>query len=194
MEEKVTFLAGGLRLEGLLFEGNSDNGVVITHPHPQYGGDMYNPVVEATADAYRKAGWTTLRFNFRGSGQSEGSFDQGRGEQLDVLAAISYLQERGCHETDLAGYSFGAWINGLTFSRPSPPTLRRMIMISPQMTTRNSAQVVTVNTLERRDHTSAPAVVTSRQIAMMISAVPSRGTSPSIVRKPGTVMLSIVRS
>lgn len=131
MEEKITFLSDGLRLEGLFAEGDGRGGVVITHPHPQYGGDMYNPVVESIANTYQRMGWTTLRFNFRGKGQSQGAFDQGVGEQQDVHAAIAYLQGRNYGEIDLAGYSFGAWVNGLACSNPSPPDLHRMIMVSP---------------------------------------------------------------
>ena len=82
METKVDFPSRCGRLEGLCHAGATDKGVVITHPHPQYGGDMYNPVVTAIAAAYRELGFTTLRFNFRGAGNSTGHFDQGVGEGM----------------------------------------------------------------------------------------------------------------
>jgi len=52
MEEKISFLSGDYELEGLFAKVSGDKGVVITHPHPLYGGDMYNPVVNTIASAY----------------------------------------------------------------------------------------------------------------------------------------------
>ncbi len=57
MEKEVYFFSGDYRLEGLLFEGSTDDGVVVTHPHPLYGGDMYNPVVETIVGAYGEKGF-----------------------------------------------------------------------------------------------------------------------------------------
>lgn len=116
-------------LEGLCHAGVSDKGVVITHPHPQYGGDMRNPVVEAIAAAYRKLGFTTLRFNFRGVGRSAGHYDQGRGERNDVRDAISFLIDRGLEAIHLSGYSFGAWVN--TMALQSGPLVQGMTMVAP---------------------------------------------------------------
>lgn len=86
-------------------------GVVVTHPHPLYGGNMDNPVVVQIAQSFYTAGFTTLRFNFRGTGQSSGMFDNGAGEQDDVRAALSVLKDQGITEPFLAGYSFGSWVN-----------------------------------------------------------------------------------
>jgi len=79
-EEKIKFPSRDIILEGLL-QRSTDNtrGAVITHPHPLYGGDMYNPVVECIQQASRDAGLTTLRFNFRGTGKSQGAHDRGLG-------------------------------------------------------------------------------------------------------------------
>ena len=109
--EKIMFPCGSLFLEGLFKKNSSSQGGVISHPHPLYGGDMHNSVVEIIYDAFDEMGWTTLRFNFRGVGQSQGSFDDGRGEQEDVAAAIRHLQLIGIKKVTLAGYSFGAWVN-----------------------------------------------------------------------------------
>jgi len=114
MDEKVTISSQGAVLEGRIHRSNSATGVVITHPHPMYGGDMYNPVVEAIESAYRKDGFTTLRFNFRGTGASTGRHDQGVGEQADVIAATDYLRTSGLSSIHLSGYSFGAWVNAMT--------------------------------------------------------------------------------
>lgn len=111
----VTFSTDGLTLEGLLHlpEVTPCPGVVVAHPHPQYRGDMHNNVVHALCRAANSVGAAALRFNFRGVGGSEGSFDNGAGEQRDVAGALAYL--RGLPEIDasrvaVAGYSFGALV------------------------------------------------------------------------------------
>lgn len=130
MEEKITLPSGQYQLEGYWQAGAGDKGVVITHPHPLYGGAMNNVVVETVQSAYQQHGYATLRFNFRGVGGSQGSFDNGLGEQDDVRAAISYVENKDVSAIDLAGYSFGAWVNTgvVTNSRTS---IMSMMMISP---------------------------------------------------------------
>jgi uncharacterized protein len=111
MEEKVTFQAGNLTLEGLLSTpaGGGEKGVVLCHPHPLYGGDMHNNVVSALAEALQKHNLATLRFNFRGTGQSQGEHGGGEAEGEDVQAAVGYLLSRQPVSTVVvAGYSFGA--------------------------------------------------------------------------------------
>lgn len=129
VEEAVYFEAINIKIEGLLCMMPGDRGVVITHPHPLYGGNMYNNVVEALVRVYQQAGYTTLRFNFRSVGSSEGEYDNGIGEQEDVKAALHYLTQRGKKALDLAGYSFGSWVNALAISEVD--TVDRMVMISP---------------------------------------------------------------
>ena len=130
MNEQNIFLnSGELRLEGLLYNLPGDKGVIVSHPHPLYGGDMYNNVVEALCKAYKENGYSTLRFNFRGAGRSDGVFDDGNGEQDDVEAALAYLYGLGKRDLDLAGYSFGSWVNALGLNRYKE--IKRMIMISP---------------------------------------------------------------
>lgn len=108
METPIIFKSGSLNIEGLLQRQPGRFGVVITHPHSLYGGEMYNSVVETICKAYAKKGYSTLRFNFRGVGQSEGVFDNGCGEGEDVLAAVQYLLQAGLEKLHLTGYSFGA--------------------------------------------------------------------------------------
>lgn len=108
METPVTFQTEDILLEGLLCRNQSERGVVITHPHSLYGGDMYNPVVEAISRVYAQNGFSTLRFNFRGVGSSQGRFGDGVAEQQDVLAALHFLIESGLSSLHLAGYSFGS--------------------------------------------------------------------------------------
>lgn len=129
VEEPVHFEAINIKIEGLFRSMPGDKGVVITHPHPLYGGNMYNNVVESLVRIYQLAGHTTLRFNFRSVGSSEGEYDNGIGEQEDVKAALHYLTQRGKKALDLAGYSFGSWVNALAISEVD--TVDRMVMISP---------------------------------------------------------------
>jgi alpha/beta superfamily hydrolase len=128
-EEKVIINSGKIRLEGLMKKMPGDRGAVVTHPHPLYGGDMHNNVVEAVCKAYQEKGYSTLRFNFRGAGNSEGGYDEGIGEQDDVGAAIDYLSDLGKEEIDLTGYSFGSWVIALGINRYKKA--KRVIMISP---------------------------------------------------------------
>jgi alpha/beta superfamily hydrolase len=128
MEKRITYTSDGIEIEGLLNQV-SDKGVIVTHPHPLYGGDMYNPVVNTIARAFNAHGFTALRFNFRGVGQSQGSYEDGIGERKDVHNAISFLLKMGIQTISLAGYSFGSWVNaGVSEDEPS---VVEMIMVSP---------------------------------------------------------------
>ena len=110
METGVSFQTSDkVDIQGAFFQG-SDTAVVITHPHPLYGGDMDNIVVRTIAEAFQASGFTTLRFNFRGAGQSGGKYDSGNGEGRDVTGAAAYLEKQGLRRIHLAGYSFGAWV------------------------------------------------------------------------------------
>jgi hypothetical protein len=129
VEEPVHFEAIKIKIEALFCPMPGDMGVVITHPHPLYGGNMYNNVVESLFRIYQLAGYTTLRFNFRSVGASEGEYDNGIGEQEDVKAALHYLAHEGKKILHLAGYSFGSWVNALAISEVD--TVDRMVMISP---------------------------------------------------------------
>jgi alpha/beta superfamily hydrolase len=107
----------GLSLEALIkFPGELRSpfpGVVICHPHPLYGGDMHNNVTTSVARALVDRGMAALLFNFRGAGRSEGSFDDGRGETEDALAALSFLaglKEVNPLQIGIIGYSYGGMI------------------------------------------------------------------------------------
>lgn len=82
---------------------------VVCHPHPLYGGTMYNKVVYRIARGLRRAGCVVLRFNFRGVGKSEGEHAHMAGEVEDARAALDYLRGRyPALPYALAGFSFGA--------------------------------------------------------------------------------------
>jgi alpha/beta superfamily hydrolase len=85
---------------------------IVCHPLPTEGGTMHNKVVTMTARALRECGVTTLRFNFRGVGQSEGRFDDGAGELDDLRAVVAWARaEHPGQALWLAGFSFGAWVS-----------------------------------------------------------------------------------
>jgi len=123
------FVSQGHEIEGLLEKNSKTKGAVVSHPHPLYGGNMHNNVVEAITRVYQKKGYTTLRFNFRGIGKSQGAYADGVGEQDDVRAAVSFLKDSGLTTIDLAGYSFGTWVNALAIR--DAQILQTMIMVSP---------------------------------------------------------------
>ncbi len=85
---------------------------VVCHPLPTEGGTMNNKVVTMTARALRELGVVTLRFNFRGTGSSEGEFDRGVGEQADLAAVVAWVRRMRPDATLwLAGFSFGAYVS-----------------------------------------------------------------------------------
>jgi uncharacterized protein len=117
--EDLTGPAG--RLEAILNTGSSDAKctVLLCHPHPLGGGTMHNKVVYHAMKAFHSFGLPVLRFNFRGTGLSEGSHDYGRGEQDDVRAALNWLDQNLHHPILFAGFSFGSYVGlRVTCSEP----------------------------------------------------------------------------
>lgn len=113
-EKRVKFECNGIILEGILSIPVSIGAfttVIVCHPHPLYGGNMDNNVVISVANCLSNAGIPTLRFNFRGVGNSGGAYGNGLGEQEDVKAALSFLTTMPDVKADyigLVGYSAGA--------------------------------------------------------------------------------------
>lgn len=116
-EQPCEFVSGEERLEAKLSQLSGAAGLVICHPHPLFGGTMDNKVVTTVARAAQTLGISTLRFNFRGVGNSTGSHDHGHLEQQDVLAAIEFAQQQGWQQIILAGFSFGAGMACLALNR-----------------------------------------------------------------------------
>lgn len=104
---------------------------IILHPHPQFGGTMNNKVVHRLHYAFWEIGFTVLRFNFRGVGRSQGTYDQGTGELADAAAALDYLQSM--HNSSkhcwVAGFSFGAWIGMQLLMRR--PEITGFVSVAP---------------------------------------------------------------
>jgi alpha/beta superfamily hydrolase len=121
--------SAGLRLEAALHEGDGELSAVVLHPHPLFGGDMHSHVVVALCEVFAEFGATTLRLNFRGAGDSEGSHDNGRGETADASAACAEIRRLrpGAHLV-LAGYSFGALVAAIAARDAGPNAL---VLVSP---------------------------------------------------------------
>lgn len=114
--------------------------VVLSHPNPPDGGTMHNKVVTMAARAVVELGLTAVRFNFRGVGKSEGSFDNGRGEVLDQLAVARWaLAGLPGHVLWLGGFSFGSWV-ALQAARQLP--VQQMITIAPPVGLRDFTGVL----------------------------------------------------
>ena len=108
---------------------------VVCHPHPQFGGTLDNKVVQMVARTFLQLGWTSVRFNFRGIGRSEGSWDEGRGEVEDALAVVADLRERSEFTGlpwALAGFSFGGYVAATVADRlPEADKPRRLVLVGP---------------------------------------------------------------
>lgn len=124
------------RLEGRYQPAKDKNApiamILHPHPHPKFGGTMNNQIVYDLFYMFQERGFTTLRFNFRGVGRSQGEFDHGVGELSDAAAALDWVQSlhpdsRGCW---VAGFSFGAWIGMQLLMRR--PEIEGFMSIAPQ--------------------------------------------------------------
>ncbi|MHB8503818.1 MAG: alpha/beta hydrolase [Candidatus Acidiferrales bacterium] len=109
------FLTGPAgRLEAILWSpstGLPPLAALVCHPHPLFGGTMHNKVVYQAAKSLDALGLSVLRFNFRGTGMSQGTHDRGEGERHDVRAALDFLAAEFSNIPLLvAGFSFGCWV------------------------------------------------------------------------------------
>ncbi len=121
------------RLEGRYQPGKVPHApvAIILHPHPQGGGTMNNRIVQAMYQIFVRRGFATLRFNMRGVGHSQGTFDNGVGELSDAASALDWMQQFNpdASTTWVAGYSFGALIGMQLLMRR--PEIKGFISISP---------------------------------------------------------------
>ena len=105
--------------------------VVVLHPHPLYGGTMNNKITYNLFHSFVRAGFSALRFNFRGVGKSQGKFDDGIGEMADAATALDWIQQQNMDASAcwLAGFSFGSWISMQLLMRR--PEINGFISVSP---------------------------------------------------------------
>ncbi|MEO6749071.1 MAG: alpha/beta fold hydrolase [Casimicrobiaceae bacterium] len=100
---------------------------LITHPHPLQGGTLDNKVVQTLAKTFVALGYAAVRFNFRGVGTSQGTFDEGNGETDDALAVLAYARQRfGGLPLALAGFSFGSFVQTRVAARVA---FERMVLV-----------------------------------------------------------------
>lgn len=130
---EVIFNGPAGRLEGRFQPAKDKNAplAIVLHLHPQFGGTMNNQIIYNLYYMFAKRGFAVLRFNFRGVGRSQGSFDHGQGELSDAAAALDWAQTvhpdaRACW---IAGFSFGAWIGMQLLMRR--PEVEGFISIAP---------------------------------------------------------------
>jgi len=137
VERRVVFKSEVLAIEGLLHvpaNVHEAPGVVVCHPHPLYGGSMYSVVVELLCRSLEASGFVALRFNFRGVGMSEGSYDHGVGEVKDAKAALGFLKSISSPKVTklgMAGYSFGAYVAARAAAED--PNVDGLALISPPL-------------------------------------------------------------
>jgi len=105
--------------------------VVIAHPHPLHGGSLNNKVVHTLAKTAYATGLASLRFNFRGVGQSTGEFAQGVGEQQDLLSVVHWMQHQYPQAPCwLAGFSFGGYVAAAAHAQAQA---RHLLLVAPAM-------------------------------------------------------------
>lgn len=121
------------RLEGRYQHASADNAPIalILHPHPQHGGTMNNKIVYTLFHAFARQGFSVLRFNFRGVGRSQGTYDRGEGELSDAASALDWLQMYNSNASTcwVAGFSFGAWIGMQLLMRR--PEISSFVSVAP---------------------------------------------------------------
>jgi len=132
---EVTLTGASGRLEGSYLPGKAPQAPIalILHGHPKAVGHMNNPVPVQLFRVFMKRGFSTLRFNFRGVGRSQGEFDSGIGELADAATALDWMQSNnpGASQTWVAGYQFGAYVGMQLLMRR--PEVDGFISVSPPM-------------------------------------------------------------
>jgi hypothetical protein len=130
---EVNFNGPEGRLEGRYYPSNRPNAPValLLHPHPQHGGTMNNKIVYSMYQIFTKHGFSSLRFNFRGVGRSQGQFDNGQGELSDAASALDWMQSQNPNTSScwIAGFSFGAWVAMQLMMRR--PEIQGFISVAP---------------------------------------------------------------
>lgn len=130
---EIIFNGPAGRLEGRYTQAKTPNAplAIVLHPHPEHGGTMNNKVSYYMFQTFVERGFSTLRFNFRGVGNSQGEYDKGEGELSDAASALDWMQETNPNAPYVwvGGFSFGAWIGMQLLMRR--PEIKGYISIAP---------------------------------------------------------------
>lgn len=158
---------------------------VVCHPNPAQGGTMNNKVVSTLVRLCRDRGWPVLRFNFRGTGASEGEHDNAVGEIDDLAAVLDWaVRELDAHQVVLAGFSFGSYVAAANV--PALPErglqLKRLILVAPPVGKYSYASVrLPADTLLVQGE--ADEVVVPGEVYAWAEA---QANPPELIRFPGT--------
>jgi len=113
-------------------DGDPRGIALVAHPHPLQGGTLDNKVAQTLAKTFAALGYASVRFNFRGAGNSEGSFDEGIGETAYALAALEFARQQfpsvAAAPPVLAGFSFGSYVQTRVAHEVAP---ERMVLVGP---------------------------------------------------------------
>jgi alpha/beta superfamily hydrolase len=123
---------------------------VVCHPHPQFGGTFDHKVVQTVARACLELGWASVRFNFRGVGASQGTWDEGRGEVDDALAVVEHWRGREDFAglpLLLGGFSFGAYVAVEASHRLGAEARPRRLVLVGASTEKQQVREVPADTL-----------------------------------------------
>lgn len=102
---------------------------VVAHPLPTQGGTMEHKIVTTLAKTFTELGFAALRFNFRGVGESAGTYDNGRGEVDDAIAVANHARATfGDLPLALSGFSFGGYVQACAAQQLNP---QHLVLIAP---------------------------------------------------------------
>jgi len=121
------------RIEGRYTHSKTPNAplALVLHPHPEHGGTMNNKIAYALHQTFAARGFSTMRFNFRGVGKSQGAHDKGEGELSDAASVLDWMQALNPNAPYVwvGGFAFGAWIGMQLLMRR--PEIRGFISVTP---------------------------------------------------------------
>lgn len=121
------------RLEGRYHHSKTPNAplAMVLHSDPERGGTMNNRITYMMFQAMKDRGFSVLRFNFRGVGNSQGVFDRGEGELSDAATALDWMQDlnKNAPYVWVGGFSFGAWIGMQLLMRR--PEIKGFVAVTP---------------------------------------------------------------
>lgn len=168
---EVIFNGPAGRIEGRYSHSKIKNAplALILHPSPEHGGTMNNKVTYMMFQAFAARGFSTLRFNFRGVGRSQGIFDRGEGELSDAASALDWMQEinQNAPYVWIGGFSFGAWIGMQLLMRR--PEIQGFISVAPPANTEDFTFLAPCPTSGLVVQGSKDDVVTEPDVAEFVS-------------------------